>query len=177
MKLRYFCRMKSLIFSLILLTYFNIAFTQTKLVKSKNLVDSLSESKSMPPFEFYNILDSATFTPQNLIKSQKTLFIYFNTNCDHCQQETEDLKKYMDYFEGVQIIMVSRQTRNEILAFYEKYQLFNYPITCLMDSQQKIHEWFQFDYIPMIRQYDKNRQLIAAYNEQATVFELYENFK
>jgi peroxiredoxin len=138
--------------------------------------DSLNEADSLPNFTFFTIKDSVEFTPKKLKKGLPVLFISFNTECDHCQKETEALKDYMDYFSGIQIIMVSRQSRAEILKFYKQNNIKEYPIIMLQDPTNQLHKLFDFVYIPMIRQYNKNWKRIAAYNEQAPVGAILKNF-
>ncbi len=139
-------------------------------------LDTLKESKQLPAFKFYALKDSSVFTPDSIPNKQQILFIYFNTTCDHCQHETEELIKYIEYFKGISIVMVSREDRASIQAFATKYELMKNHITVLMDSEGKIHDYFDFAYIPMIRLYDKKRRLIAAFSEQAHVLELLTKF-
>jgi peroxiredoxin len=138
--------------------------------------DSLNEADSLPNFKFYTIKDSVEFTPNKLKKGLPVLFISFNTECDHCQKETEALKEYMDYFTGIQIIMVSRQSRAEILKFYKQNNIREYPIIMLQDPTNQLHKLFDFVYIPMIRQYNKKWKRIAAYNEQAPIGTILKKF-
>ncbi|MFM2225084.1 MAG: hypothetical protein RJA07_1286 [Bacteroidota bacterium] len=138
--------------------------------------DSLKEADTLPNFIFYTIKDSLPFTPHELKKGLPVLFISFNTECDHCQKETEALKNYIDYFSGIQIIMVSRQSRADILKFYKTYQIKEYPIIMLQDANNLLHKIFDFECIPMLRQYNKKWKRIAAYNEQAPIGTILKNF-
>ncbi|MEY4875781.1 MAG: hypothetical protein RL708_930 [Bacteroidota bacterium] len=139
--------------------------------------DSLKEADTLPNFIFYTIKDSMPFTPHQLKKGLPVLFISFNTECDHCQKETEAIKNYIDYFSGIQIIMVSRQSRADILKFYKTYQIREYPIIMLQDPNNLLHKIFDFEYIPMLRQYNKKWKRIAAYNEQAPMGTILKNFE
>lgn len=145
-------------------------------VKAQDKIDTLKEPKEIPNFIFYTLKDSSAFTRDSLIKGTPLLFIYFNSECDHCQYETKQIVEYIKYFKGIQIVMVSRETRAAILAFKEKYHLDKTPIIVLQDGANKMHDYFDFAYIPLIRQYDKKGKLIGAYSENAHILDLLGNF-
>jgi hypothetical protein len=73
--------------------------------------------------------------------------------------------------------MVSRQSRAEILKFYKANQIKEYPIIMLQDATNLLHKIFDFEYIPMLRQYDKKWKRIAAYNEQASIGSILKKFE
>ena len=146
-----------------------VAFAQDKM-------DTLKESKHIPAFVFYTLKDSSVFTKDSLIKNTPLLFIYFNSECDHCQYETKQIVEYIKYFKGIQIVMVSREPQSAIIAFREKYHLDKLPITVLQDGANKMHDYFDFAYIPLIRQYDRKGNLIGAYSENAHILDLLGNF-
>ncbi len=140
-------------------------------------VDSLKEADTLPNFTFYTVKDSLKFTPKMLKRDLPVLFISFNTDCDHCQNEVENIKKYIDEFKNIQIVMVSRQPKKEVRNFYFSKRINEYPIIMLFDADNQLHKLFDFDYIPMIRQYNAHWKRIAAFNQQAPVMLLIENFK
>ena len=139
--------------------------------------DSLNEPDSLPAFKYYTIKDNLPFTPNQLKKGLPVLFIYFSPDCDHCQHEVDAIKKNIDELKGVQIVMVSRQSKKEIWNFYNLHRIREYPIVMLMDTENSAHKMFDFNFIPMIRLYNARWKRIAAYNQQAPVARLIENFK
>lgn len=145
-------------------------------VKAQDKIDTLKESKHIPAFVFYTLKDSSVFTKDSLLRNTPLLFIYFNSECDHCQYETKQIVEYIKYFKGIQIVMVSREPQSAIIAFREKYHLVNLPITVLQDGANKMHDYFDFSYIPLIRQYDRKGNLIGAYSENAHILDLLGNF-
>ncbi len=168
--------MKKILFLLVSFLSFHFAFAQ-EYEKPIFEADSLKEADSLPNFTFYTVKDSLPFTPRQLKKGLPVLFISFNTDCDHCQHETESLKDYIDDFKGVQIIMVSRQPKDEVMKFYTTRKIKDYPIIMLMDPLNQLHTLFDFNYIPMLRQYNKHWKRISAYNQQAPISALLKNFK
>ena len=168
--------MKYILFSLLFFAVTKFAVAQ----EYENPVfeaDSLKEADSLPSFTFYTVKDSIPFTKKMLRKGLPVLFISFNTDCDHCQHEIESIKKYMDEFKGIQIVMVSRQSRKEVYTFYMAKRIYDYPIIMLFDGGNQLHQFFDFNYIPMIRRYNSKWKRIAAFNQQAPVLRLVENFK
>ena len=171
---------KMKIFQLSVLLFLSIICFNAKAQEYENqaiAMDTLHEADSLPDFTFYTIKDSLPFTPHQLKKGLPVLFISFNTECDHCQKEVEAIKSYIDYFSGIQIIMVSRQKRSDIMAFYKKYEIKEYPIIMLQDPNNLLHKIFDFEYIPMLRQYNKKWKRIAAFNEQAPIGTILKNFE
>ena len=168
--------MKYIFFLLLFFVVAKLAFAQ-EYEQPLFEADSLNEADTLPNFTFYTVKDSIAFTPNMLRQGLPVLFISFNTDCDHCQHEVEDIKKYIDEFKNVQIVMVSRQSKKEVYSFYRAKRINEYPIIMLIDSGNQLHKLFDFNYIPMLRQYDAKWKRIAAYNQQAPVIRLIENFK
>ncbi len=168
--------MKKILFLIVSFFSFQMAFAQ-EFEKPIFEADSLKEADSLPNFTFYTVKDSLAFTPNQLKKGLPVLFVSFNTDCDHCQNETELLKEFIDDFKGIQIIMVSRQPKDEVMKFYTTRKIKEYPIIMLIDPLNQLHTLFDFNYIPMIRQYNAYWKRIAAYNQQAPISVLLKNFK
>ncbi len=140
----------------------------TKAQAQENL-DTLKENKHLPDFRYYTLTDSSLFSPNLLPKNKPVLIIYFNTECDHCQDEIKKLCARIDDFKSSTIILVSRQRRTQLQAFVKQHELNNYPLLVLMDSENLSHQYFQFSYIPCVRLYNKKRKLIEAWNEEASL--------
>lgn len=145
-------------------------------LSAQDKIDTLKEAKHIPNFVFYTLKDSSAFTKDSLVVNTPLLFIYFNSECDHCQRETKQIVEYIKYFKGIQILMVSRESQAAIKEFKAKYHLDSLPITVVQDGANKMHDYFDFAYIPLIRQYDRKGNLIGAFSENAHILDLLGNF-
>jgi len=137
-----------------------------KLKDNKNVANRIQK---IPDFKLTTL--SGTFFLKNDLPSQtKILFIYFNSNCDLCQVEAEEINKHIKLFRNTQIVFVSSQTNEEILDFAKKYKLLNHEnVDVLCDIQDSFSDLFDVNSIPYCLIYDKNQQLIKKIEGATTV--------
>jgi peroxiredoxin len=122
--------------------------------------------KTIPKFSFQNI-NGGVFTDQNIIKNTPTIFIYFNSECEFCNEEAEMIKENLEKFSNFQLIFVSFEQPELIKTFAEKHQLINYDkINFLSDTQVSFAPTFDVKSLPCLVLYDKNRQLIEKIKGQ-----------
>lgn len=122
--------------------------------------------KTIPVFLYQNI-KGKTFTNENLKKGTPTIFIYFNTDCEHCNTEAQTIKETITKFKGIELIFVSFEKPQLIKKFAERHQLNNYDnVYFLYDSKVTFAPTFDVNSIPCIVLYDKNHQLIEKIKGQ-----------
>jgi peroxiredoxin len=122
--------------------------------------------KTIPKFSFQNI-NGGVFTDQNIIKNTPTIFIYFNSECEFCNEEAEMIKENLEKFSNFQLIFVSFEQPELIKTFAEKHQLINYDkINFLSDTKVSFAPTFDVKSLPCLVLYDKNRQLIEKIKGQ-----------
>jgi peroxiredoxin len=122
--------------------------------------------KTIPKFSFQNI-NGGVFTDQNIIKNTPTIFIYFNSECEFCNEEAEMIKENLEKFSNFQLIFVSFEQPELIKTFAEKHQLINYDkINFLSDTKVSFGPTFDVKSLPCLVLYDKNRQLIEKIKGQ-----------
>jgi thiol-disulfide isomerase/thioredoxin len=111
---------------------------------------------TIPEFTVYKAPDSTTFTRNDLHKKKNTIFIIFSPDCEHCQRETEMLTQNIDKFKNTQIVMVTYLPWEEMVAFYHRYKIANYPqITMARDTKFFFPVFFKVRNLPSIFVYDK----------------------
>lgn len=122
--------------------------------------------KTIPKFSFLNI-NGEDFTNSNLKKYTPVIFIYFNTDCDYCNEEAKMLSQNIKKFRDVQIIFVSFENPNRIKKFAQQYKLNNYDnIHFLHDSKVTFASTFDVNSLPCFVLYDKNQKLIEKIKGQ-----------
>jgi peroxiredoxin len=125
--------------------------------------------KTIPKFSYQNI-NGELFTNKNLKKQQATIFIYFNTECDFCIEESQMIKKNILKFKGIQLIFISFETSIKIKEFSNKNQLSHYDnISFLHDNKANFNIIFDIKSMPCLVLYDKNHRLIEKINGQIKV--------
>jgi peroxiredoxin len=141
-----------------------LIFQITSKIKHKKEV--AENIKTIPKFSFQNI-NGGVFTDQNIIKNTPTVFIYFNSECEFCNEEAEMIKENIEKFSNFQLIFVSFEQPELIKTFAEKHQLINYDkINFLSDTKVSFAPTFDVKSLPCLVLYDKNRQLIEKIKGQ-----------
>ncbi|MBI3512364.1 MAG: redoxin domain-containing protein [Bacteroidetes bacterium] len=139
-----------------------------------SLYDSL---KVMPPFLYYT-LDGKYFTIDSLKSNMKTVEIYFNPKCEHCQQEAQLISDSIKYFPKTQFIFVSRADSVSLKKFASDYHLDSSKfITVLWDKDLLYYTFTIAHYTPSIHIYDEDQRLIYFAQDELTGKELIRELK
>lgn len=119
---------------------------------------------TIPEFTVYKAPDSTAFTRDDLHKKKSTVFIIFSPDCEHCQRETELITKNIASFKNTQIVMVTYLPYEEMIGFYKKYQIANYPqIVMARDTKFFFPVFFKVKNLPSIFVYDKKGKFKKAF--------------
>lgn len=57
------------------------------------------------------------------IATKPTIIFFFNTTCEHCQNEAKDIIKYSNKFTNTNVLWLSIEPIGELLKFEEKYKI------------------------------------------------------
>lgn len=110
------------------------------------------------------------FTNENLKKNIPVIFFYFNTECDFCQAEIEDVSKNIQKFKGVQLLFVSFEDIQEIKEFQTGHKLDVYDnVVFLCDYKNSFYDMFGIDHLPSSIVYDKHGNLLSRNNAAVKV--------
>lgn len=122
--------------------------------------------KTIPKFDFQNI-KGGRFTNDNLIKNAPSLFIYFNSECEFCNEEAELIQQNIDQLSTFQLIFISIENPDKIKEFAIYHKLFNYDkINFLSDTQVSFAPTFDVKSLPCLVLYDKDQHLIEKIKGQ-----------
>jgi peroxiredoxin len=125
--------------------------------------------KTIPTFKYQNI-NGGTFSNNNLKEDTPTLFIYFNSECEYCNEETKMIQERIEQFTPNQLVFVSFEKAKKIEYFAKKYNLQNYDnIHFVCDSKVTFATTFDVQSLPCLVLYDKNQQLIEKIKGQTKV--------
>ena len=135
----------------------------SKIQHKKEVAENI---KTIPKFEYQNI-KGGNFTNENLKEDIPTLFIYYNSECDFCNEEAKMIKQNIDKFAGFQLCFISFEKPEQIKIFANKYQLNTYDnIHFLCDSKVTFATTFDVKSMPCLVLYNKDQKLIGKIKGQ-----------
>ncbi|NJM80541.1 MAG: peroxiredoxin family protein [Flavobacterium sp.] len=157
-----------------------IAFMSYSIISKINHKKEIAENiKQIPSFS-YLTLQEEIFTHKNLKENTPKLFIYFNSECDFCNEEAKMIKENIKKFKNIEVVFISYEALEKIKQFATTYQLNNYDnITFLSDSKATFATTFDVKSMPCLVLYNKENKLIEKIKGQTkveTVLEKFRNF-
>lgn len=121
----------------------------------------------------FNILltDSATvFNTAKVPVGKPIVFIFFGADCEHCQEQTNELLKNIDALNMVMFYFVSIDPIDKIKIFQEHYKLERYPnILIGRDYAFSFPKFFEVNTTPFTAIYDKHQKLKVIIKGEAEV--------
>ncbi|HEY1005971.1 MAG TPA: redoxin domain-containing protein [Sphingobacteriaceae bacterium] len=123
---------------------------------------SAQQPRQLPPFRFFR-LDSAPFTGQDLQKGRTSVFILFDSGCDHCQKEIPAIGKQFGQLGGCSFYFVSFDEPAQITAFMKTYGKDFYGkknVVMLRDRNREFLPTFFPEKFPAVFMYAPAGQLI-----------------
>ena len=105
------------------------------------------------------------FSNSKLKKGIPTVFFYFNTECEFCQAEVNDIVQNIQKFKDIQLVFVSFEPIQKIIVFQITYKLDIYNnIVFLNDYNNTFYDTFGIKNIPSSIVYDKDGKLLSRNN-------------
>lgn len=144
-----------------------ISFMSYKVINKINHKKEVAEHiKKIPQFEYQN-LDGGVFSNKDLKSNTPIVFLYFNSECEHCQNEADMIRNNIDKFSSFQLIFISFEKPEMIEQFAIKYHLLSYDnVRFICDTKVAFATTFDVNSLPCIVLYDKNQQLIEKIKGQ-----------
>jgi thioredoxin-related protein len=107
--------------------------------------------------------DKTSFNKKDLPAKKPVMLMLFNPQCEHCQHETEEMLKHMDWFSDFTIVMATMMPYDSMMAFRERYKLADYSnIIVGQDYQYFLTTFYQVRSLPFLAFYDKKGRLISV---------------
>ncbi len=143
-------------------------FKTFKKIEQKNTI--ALQIKKIPDFEFLEIQSNEKFSSKSLKKDIPVLFVYFNTECEHCRYEIKQISHNINKFENCQIIMISIEEPEILKTFTKKHNLLNKKnITILYDKDLMFEEIFGNCPFPTSFIYNKKRELVKTFKGEVKI--------
>lgn len=137
--------------------------------KIKHKKEVAANIKTIPDFT-YQDLKGESFSNKNLKTDTPTLFIYFNSECEYCNEEAQMIQESVNKFRPYQLVFISFEKPELIKTFAQKHNLLNYDnIHFVCDTKVTFATTFDVKSLPCLVLYDKNQQLIEKIKGQTKV--------
>jgi protein-disulfide isomerase len=136
------------------------------------------KTKTVPGFKIL-LMDSSTyFYKYQLKKNTPTVIVYFNPDCDHCQQDAKKIVDTIKAFQQVQFVFVSYAPFAEIKKFAINFKLNEQSnIKVGRDEKYFIPNFYKVRFTPFVAVYDVAGGLMRVYEGGTTMKKLAELIK
>lgn len=135
--------------------------------------------KTIPPFNMV-LSDGVTYHNADKVEKNKPLMIvYFDPECQHCQEFTKKLVKNISKFNTVQIVMIcSVPGLPPLKKFVDMFGLTKYPsIKAGTEGMyQTTLKFYDVDTTPFVALYDKDQKLITFHRTVPEIGTLVKEF-
>lgn len=154
----YFVRMKRIfLFSGSLLAMLAAA------AQTDTILPPYKKFPTLPPARLL-LTDSLTYFTKDDIKTKSpVLYMLFNPDCEHCKKKAEEFNANREKLKNVFIVMSTTAAFDQMLDFYNKYNLQDFPNMVVgRDFQYFLPTFYQIRSMPFLAFYNKKKELISV---------------
>ena len=140
-----------------------------------SLASAQAIPQTMSEFKFTRTNGQA-FTKANLKAGMATVVIFFDPDCDHCQQQAQWLKTDVAKLKGVnvQFLWVSTADPKPIADFEKRFftGITQPLIYFAQDKDYAFDNYFGYSEVPNIKIYDSKGKFVKEFKKEVTIAEL-----
>jgi peroxiredoxin len=126
-------------------------------------------AQTVPEFTFKKI-NKTTFSNRNLESGKLLFFVFFDTECDHCQRSIQYINQHYQEFKKTAIYLITLDSAKKIKSFMNKYGIIlraKKNVTILLDTRNEFIQKFGARKYPSLFLYSaKNELMLYEDNEQ-----------
>lgn len=143
------------------------------LYKTINKIEAKKETNEklqiLPKLTLLTI-DSTDFDNSKIRSNKPSVLIYFNSECQFCQQGAKEIKKNITNFKDANLLMISTEPLSKISAFAKDYNLTNdSQVQFLHINEEDIFDTFGAVSVPSIFIYGTDQKLIKHYKGETKI--------
>lgn len=151
---------------------FNLIFVSVfGLAQQGSIGIKIDTSKPLPPYLVTRKLpvlairnvDSSFTSLSKLPKNKPTIIIYFNTNCEHCQDEAKQIIENKNVFDKVQFVFISTDAVPLLKTFKEKYNINGANFYLGRDQKYILPAFYNIRFTPFVAVYNAKQILERVY--------------
>jgi len=160
----------SLLLFLSMLASVQISCSQSvKKESDKTSAEVVSETSDLPNMKLTKI-DGTTLEARGLAGKSKIILIFFQPDCDHCQNEARQIANRLPAFAGYTLYFISGSSLPEIEKFSRDYKLNDQPnINFAGTDGQSIFDNYGGIPAPSIYLYSVEGDLIEKFNGEMEI--------
>ena len=131
-------------------------------------------AQTIPEFEFSR-LDESSFTNKDLVHEKMILFIFFDSQCEHCQRTVNSIDRQYGSFAKTAIYLVSMDDVQKIRDFINRYAAHlkdQKSVLLLRDDRSQFISRFKPYRYPAMLLYSADKKLIDYEDNAESVFRL-----
>lgn len=83
-------------------------------------VSAQNPTVTIPDFTFFK-LNNSPFTSKNLEPGKQSFFIFFDSDCEHCQHAVLNINKHYQEFKKANIYLITLDSQEKISHFMTEY--------------------------------------------------------
>jgi hypothetical protein len=141
------------------------------LVAGDNGTDYHKIGSPMPPMRVVDTNGRAVATNASVQNGANLFVMMFNPTCEHCEEMTVSLEKGIGLFKQSNIVLMAAATMGPYLPYFNNtthYMEFT-SLKVGLDSDKFIDKTFNYEMLPQINIYDKERKLIKSFSGLETI--------
>jgi hypothetical protein len=122
------------------------------------------KSLTLPPFDIVQA-DGSHYRATEIPMGEPVLILYFDPDCEHCELFINELRRDLDAFEGIHIVMVTYVPLRTLKNFIEKTGMNNYPQVKVGTEGESFIVRYHYDVIqfPFVALHDKSGKLFSKF--------------
>jgi len=135
-------------------------------------ISAQGPAETIPEFNFFK-LNKTSFTNKNLESGQMLFFVFFDSDCDHCQHGMQYISQHYQEFKKTAIYLITLDTQEKIARFMSKYGSNlkdKKNVTILQDPQYEFMRKFRPRKYPAIFLYSAKKELILYDDNEQNLF-------
>lgn len=151
------------------ITLFSFLWWVGMLVSGTTLAQTSAKinKNTLPNFKFYD-LKGNVFSAQQIPYNNYLTVVYFDPSCEHCLEQTEQIKEHINLFKNTKMVWVSFGDPEQIAEFKQTHFPNNKNMVFLYDKDIKIFDYFDgLDDTPTFVIFDKNKKLVATVGQSS----------
>jgi peroxiredoxin len=129
-------------------------------------------AQTVPDFEFFRI-DNSMFANQDLPKGKMLFFVFFDSDCEHCQRAVKNIDQQYKIFKESAVYLISLDDRDKInhfMANYGRRLKSQKNVILLQDKLNQFIARFKPYKYPSMFLYGADKKLIDYEDNEGTVF-------
>jgi peroxiredoxin len=121
----------------------------------------------LPAFSLLLLDSSTVLKSKEIMPGKPLIFIYFQTDCPVCQQETKTLLRHIDSLTTVQLYCLTPMSLKDLKQYNSAYHLNSFKnITVATDYEHSFARIFRPRTVPYIAIYDNQKELVKIFSNE-----------